>query len=214
MTGMRLYAAAPGRALRQLVADLLFVVWVAGWVWVASTVHDTTLLLAEPGRQTEESASDLAERLRDAGGAISGLPVVGDEAASPFGQAAEASDGIAAAGRAQAESVEDLAFWLGVSVGAIPVLAVAAFYVPVRVRFVRRATAGQRLVDTGEDLDLFALRALAHQPLHVLAKVSGDPAGAWRSRDPVVTRALADLQLRADGLRPPTGRGTAPVGSA
>ncbi len=200
---MRMYAAAPARATRQIIADLLFVLWLVLWVWMAGTVHDTTLLLAGPGRQTEESATALSEKLRDAGSSLDDLPLVGDGIATPFDEAADASDGIAAAGRAQVEAVEDLAFWLGLAVGAIPILVVSAFYLPVRYRFIRRATAGQRFVDAGEDLDLFALRALARQPMHVLAKVSDDPAGAWRRQDPVVTRTLAELELRANGLRPP-----------
>ena len=200
---MRMYAAAPARATRQIVADLLFVLWLVLWVWMAVTVHDTTMLLAGPGRQTEESATSLSEKLRDAGGSLDDLPLVGDGIATPFDEAADASDGIAAAGRAQVEAVEDLAFWLGLAVGAIPILVVAAFYLPLRWRFIRRASAGQRYVDAVEDLDLFALRALARQPMHVLAKISDDPAGAWRRRDPVITRTLAELELRASGLRPP-----------
>lgn len=200
---MRMYAAAPARATRQIVADLLFVLWLVLWVWMAVTVHDTTMLLAGPGRQTEESATALSEKLRDAGGSLDDLPLVGDGISTPFDEAAQASDGIAAAGRAQVEAVEDLAFWLGLAVGAIPILVVAAFYLPLRWRFIRRASAGQRYVDAVEDLDLFALRALARQPMHVLAKVSDDPAGAWRRRDPVITRTLAELELRASGLRPP-----------
>ena len=78
------------------------------------------------------------------------------------------------------------------------------FYLPLRLRFVRRASAGQRFVDAGEDLDLFALRALSNQPLHVLARISPDPAGAWRRQDTGIVRALAELELRSDGLRPPT----------
>ena len=200
---MRIYAATPMRAIRQIVADLLFVLWLVAWVWVANTVHDTTMLLAGPGRQTEESATSLSERLRDAGGSLSDLPVVGDEVAAPFDQAADASDGLAAAGRAQVEAVEDLAFWLGLTAGAVPILVVGGFYLPLRVRFIRRASAGQRFVDADEDLDLFALRALTRQPMHVLAKVSDDPAGEWRRRNLEVTRALAELELRASGLRPP-----------
>ena len=53
------------------------------------------------------------------------------------------------------------------------------------------------------DLDLFALRALARQPMHVLAKVSDDPAGAWRARDREVVTALAALELRDSGLSLP-----------
>lgn len=200
---MRMYAATPVRATRQIVADLLFVLWLLGWVWIAGTVHDATLLLAGPGRQTDEAATSLSDRLRDAGGSLEDLPVVGDEVAAPFDRAADASADLAAAGRSQVEVVEDLAFWLGLSVGAIPILVAAGFYLPPRVRFVRRATAGQRFVDAGEDLDLFALRALAHQPMHVLAEISSDPAGEWRRRDPAVTQALAELELRASGLRPP-----------
>ena len=200
---MRMYAATPARATRQIVGDLLFVLWLVAWVWVAGTVHDTTMLLAEPGRQTEDSATSLSGHLRDAGSALDEVPVVGDEVAAPFGSAADASDGLADAGRASVEAVEKLAFWLSLSVGAIPILVVAAFFAPIRYRFVRQASAGQRFVDAGEDLDLFALRALAHQPMHVLARVSSDPVGQWRRRDPEVTLALAELELRANGLRPP-----------
>ena len=109
MSRMRMYAAAPARATRQIVADLLFVLWLVLWVWMAVTVHDTTMLLAGPGRQTEESATSLSEKLRDAGGSLDDLPLVGDGIATPFDEAADASDGIAAAGRAQVEAVEDLA---------------------------------------------------------------------------------------------------------
>jgi hypothetical protein len=70
------------------------------------------------------------------------------------------------------------------------------------VRFARRATAGRRLVDSAADLDLFALRALAHQPLHRLAAVSDDPARAWRDRDRDVVVRLAALELRDAGLAP------------
>jgi len=36
----------------------------------------------------------------------------------------------------------------------------------------------------------------------VLARVSDDPAGAWRRRDPDVVRRLAALELADAGLRP------------
>ena len=60
-----------------------------------------------------------------------------------------------------------------------------------------------RFVDANEDLDLFALRAMARQPLHVLARISDDPAGAWRRQDRRVVHALATLELKEEGLRPP-----------
>ena len=79
---------------------------------------------------------------------------------------------------------------------------VGAIWGPLRWRFVREATAGARFIDCADDLDLFALRALAHQPMRVLARISDDPAGEWRSRDPEVVRRLAELELADVGLRP------------
>ncbi len=40
--------------------------------------------------------------------------------------------------------------------------------------------------------------------MHVLARVSDDPAGAWRARDQAVVTALAELELRDAGLSMPT----------
>ena len=92
-----LYADIPGRGTFPLVADLLFVLWLVWWVRVGLVVHDGTMALAAPGRQTDESASAMAGQLRDAGGALDDVPLIGDEVATPFDKAAEASDGIAAA---------------------------------------------------------------------------------------------------------------------
>ena len=82
----------------------------------------------------------------------------------------------------------------------IPILVVALYHLPRRVRFVREASAGQRLLDGPADLELFALRALSNQPLHALARVTDDPVGALRRGDAAVVAALARLELRAGGL--------------
>lgn len=197
---MKIYADAPARRARQMAGDLLLVVWVALWVRTALTVREATLSLAEPGRQIAHAGSGLAARLRDAGRTVGDLPLVGDQVRGPFDGAGGAAEQIAAAGHAQVEAVQTLAFWLGLAVGALPVLIAVAVYLPLRWRFVRQATAGRRFVDSTEDLDLFALRALARQPLHRLARISDDPAGAWRRGDAEVVRELAALELRETGL--------------
>ena len=202
---MKLYADSPARRVIQLLVDLLFVAWLVMWVWIGLVVHDGTMALAGPGRQTDESASAMAGQLRDAGGRLDDVPLIGDEVATPFDKAADASDGIAAAGRSSVQAVERLAFVLGLSIALIPILVVTAFYLPGRLRFIREATAGSRFIDSADDLDLFALRALAHQPMRVLAQVSDDPAGDWRRRDPAVVTRLAELELKDMGLRPRRG---------
>jgi hypothetical protein len=200
---MRLYADAPVRRSRQFAADVLFVLWLVGWVWIGHVVQHGTAELAGVGRQTDESATSLSSGLTSASDSLSGLPVVGDGIAAPFDQMSEASQSLAAAGRSQVTAVERLSWILGVSIAAIPVLTVGVLFLPARWRFAREATAAARFVDAAEDLDLFALRALARQPMHVLARVSDDPAGAWRERDPQVVHALATLELRDCGLEPP-----------
>ncbi len=202
---MKVYADTPVRRTSQVVADVLFVLWLVVWVWMGQVVHDATLSLAEPGRQAEAAGSALSESLTDAGDRLRDVPLVGDEVAAPFDGASGAADSLAEAGRSQVEAVERLAFWLAVAITAIPVLVVAAFYLPLRWRFMRRATAGARYIDAAADLDLFALRALARQPMHVLARVSDDPSGAWRARDPEIVRELARIELRSSGLRIPAG---------
>jgi hypothetical protein len=204
MDGMKIYADAPVRRTRQFAADVLFVLWLAGWIWVGHVVQHGTAQLAGVGQQTDESATSLATGLTNAGDSLRDLPVVGGGVATPFDQMSSASQGLAAAGRSQVTAVHRLAWTLGISIATIPILTVAVFFVPVRWRFSREATAGARFIDAAEDLDLFALRALARQPMHVLAKVSDDPAGAWRDRDPQVVNALAALELRDSGLKVPS----------
>ena len=203
---MKLDADGHVRRTRQITGDVLLLVWVVLCLWLAGVVRDATLALATPGREIEAAGGGLAERLRDAGSAVGDIPLVGDEARSPFDGAGRAADQIAAAGTAQVEAVQDLAFWLGIAVAAIPILVMLLVYLPRRWRFVREATAGQRFIDSSADLDLFALRAMAHQPMHRLARISDDPVRAWRDGRPDVVRALALLELGDAGLSAPPAR--------
>ena len=202
---MKFYADTSVRRSLQIAGDLALVAWIWVWVVIAQKVHGATLELATPGRRIDASAGDLASRLRDAGRTVSDIPLVGEGASKPFDGAGDAANGLAQAGQQQAAAVESLAQWLALAVALIPILVLLCFYLPQRIAFVRRATAGQRFLDSGADLDLFALRAMAHQPLHVLARIDPDPAGAWRRGVAEVIDQLAGLELRSAGLRSPAG---------
>lgn len=201
---MKIYADSSARRARQILGDVLLLVWVWVWVTLALTVRDATLTLARPGEQVAQAGAGLADRLREAGAAVGGVPLIGDDVRTPFDEAGGAAEQLAQAGNAHVEAVTDLAFWLSIAVGAIPVLIALAVYLPMRWRFIRHATAGRRFVDSSDYVDLFALRAMSRQPLHRLARISDDPVAAWRQRDPAVLRALAELELRDAGLRSPT----------
>lgn len=201
---MKMYADSPGRRVRQIVTDLLFVVWCGAFVWIGFTVHSMITELEEPSTDASQSADGLAESLRDAGDVVGGIPLVGDDGAKPFDKGADAAEKMARAAEDGSKDLGNLAVALGLYSGLVPLAIVALQYLPRRARFIRDATSGQKYLDAREDLDLFALRALARQPMHVLAKLSNDPAGDWRSGDPVLIERLAELELRDCGLTPPT----------
>lgn len=200
---MRLYSALPARAAVQVAGDLALVVWVWAAIRAAGAVQRATLRLAEPGRRLEDAGRELGSGLQSAADRIGGLPVVGGDVRGPLDQASRATGTIVRAGQDQQIAVSQLATLLAVVVVVVPVLIALALWLPPRVRFVRRAWAAQRFVDADADLDLFALRAMANQPLHVLARITDDPAGAWRRGDAAVISALAATELKAVGLRPP-----------
>ncbi len=196
------YADLSARRSRQVLGDVLALVWVWLWWTLARGVHDATLALTGPGRQLRESGTGLGEGLRSAGERVAGLPLVGDDVASPFQRAGEAADRVAAAGQTQVDAVQTLATWLGVTVFLVPVLLVLVPYLALRFVGVRRAQDVRSVRDAGTGLDLLALRALSTQPLGRLASTVTDPAGAWRRGDPDVVRRLAELELRSVGLAP------------
>ena len=167
------------------------------------TVFKITNALGYPGRKAAEAGDGLAGDLHNMSEPVGKVPVVGDQLRAPLVGAAKAAAKLAEAGRDQAHAVEQLAYLLaGVTIG-LPVFFALLIWLPRRIRFSRRATAARKFIDNAADLDLFALRAMANQPMHKLAKISDDPVAAWREGDSAVIAQLADLELRSTGLRAP-----------
>ncbi|MDQ4007205.1 MAG: hypothetical protein M3211_03800 [Actinomycetota bacterium] len=200
---MKLYADDGARRSRQVAGDLLALVWIVLWVWLGTAVHDAVSALGGVGELVTDSGVSMAGHLGEAGERAAAVPLVGDELRGPFDSAAGAARTLAEAGRAQQETVAQIALLLGLTTALVPVALALVLWLPRRVAFVRRAHGAQRHLDAAEDLDLLALRAMASQPLHRLARVSDDPVGEWRRGDVVVIRRLAALELRDLGLRLP-----------
>ncbi|MFF0269457.1 hypothetical protein [Kribbella sp. NPDC004536] len=200
---MKLYSDVGGQRFRQVLGDLLLVAWIWLCVELGLLVHRMVEALGAPGRMAAEAGDGLAGNLRQLSEPIGKVPAVGDQLRSPIDSAAGAAGKLAQAGRDQVHAVDQLALVLaGVTIG-LPVLFAVLIWVPRRIRFARRARAAQKFIDNAADLDLFALRAMANQPMHKLAKISDDPVTAWRDGDSEVIRALATLELRRTGLKPP-----------
>jgi len=199
---MKFYADSPRRRMAQILGDLVFVAFCAASVWVALQIYDHMMAFQEPSANIGDSGGDLAGSLKDAGDAISGIPLVPDSAGDALKDGAVASQTISEAGTTSADAIPGLARWLAIGLGSMAVLLACSIHLPGRFRFVRDATSGRKYLDGHEDVDLFALRALVRQPLHVLAELSDDPAGDWREGDPELVTKLAFLELRASGLEP------------
>jgi hypothetical protein len=203
---MKLYAESPGRRTRQLLSDVLVLLWTGFWAYAGRQVHDVVEGLRAPADSITSAGRSVGDALTGAGEQAGRIPLVGEQLRDWLTQAAGSGTSLQQAGTSMAETVDQLALGLGLATVLVPVVPVLVVWLYVRVRFVRNATRSQRFIDAGEDLDLFALRAMATQPMRALARVSDDPAGAWRRQDREVIRRLALLELRHQGLRPPRDR--------
>lgn len=200
---MKLYAETAGLRARQLLGDLAVLAWTAAWVAAGLALYRLVERLAVPGARVEQAGTSFAGDVAEIQQKVGRLPVVGGQLQDPFGRLAGVGRTLAEAGVTQQEVVRQLALWLGVVVAAVPVIALLLVWLPRRVTWVREAGAASRLRLDGADLELFAIRAVANRPLRELHRVSPDPAGDLRAGN---FQALADLELRALGLRaPPPG---------
>lgn len=196
-----LYAASYPRRAWQLVGDAAFVLWALASFGVARIVHATISELGELGVALRDSAGRASDEVAIAADRVDSLPLVGPQVAGPLGQAAQALSELAAVGAEQVGTIDALAWWTALALFGGPVAFAAALWLPWRVRFMRRAAATRDLAATGVDLDLFALRALATQPIARLRAISDDPVRAWRTGDAQVVSALAELELADCGVR-------------
>ena len=197
-----MYADRLPTAIRQLLTDILVVIWVYAWIRAGFWIHDLVLKLGVPGQKLQGAGTDLAGNLADAGAKVGRVPLVGDELTAPFNKAAEAARSMADAGQQQQDIVANLAMALALLLVAVPLALVLFGWLPLRLRWMRRAGVASQVRDQPAGRDLLALRALATRPLNQLAKLGPDIAQSWRNGDASALDALAALELKDLGLRP------------
>lgn len=200
------YAQRRGRMLRQLAVDAFMIGWVVLWWFLGRATQRTVDAIATPARTSGNAARQLADQIRQGADQTGQIPGIGGELRKPFDAVAGSLQGVISAADEQVASIERAGLLLGWLVFLIPVLILVVIWLPARVRFFLRARAAQRFLDSDADLDLFALRAMVVQPMHVIAKISDDPVAAWRRGDRGVIDALAAVELRRSGLNPPPVR--------
>ncbi|MFG6445848.1 hypothetical protein ACFXQA_11325 [Microbacterium sp. P07] len=198
---MKLYSDFHLHRTRQIMADVISLIFIAGWIWLGATIHGLLSELASYGQQMEDAGAGFREAMTEAGDALGGVPLIGSGIRSPFDGASGAGSVLEDAGQGQQDLVEQLAVTVGVSVAVLPVLMILALWLVPRIRFARRAGRAKALVRAGAGIDLLALRALTNQKLTTIAKVDADAMGAWRRSDDTVMRRLAAIELESSGVR-------------
>ncbi len=198
---LRPYSAQPRRLALQLASDAFVLLWIYVWYRVGRLVHDTLLSVAGVGYRIETNAGRVSGSLSQAGDSANGVPLVGERLGRPLSDAGAQVGGIASAGRSAGDTLSQLATPLGWAVALGPILLLVALWLPRRWRFARRAGEAAAMSGAFAGEELLALRALANRPLHQLRRVTPDPVQAWRDGDADVVRALAHLELVADGVR-------------
>lgn len=198
---MRIYSDFAARRTRQIIADVAALVAIGLWIWFGVTVFHLVNGLASWGVQMEEAGAGIGGTMTDIGETLGGIPLIGPGIRLPFDGASEAGAALEAAGRDQQEAVLQLATTLGVGIPLLPILTILALWLIPRILFVRRAGRASELVGAGAGLDLLALRALSTQRLGAIVAIDSDALGAWRRGDPEVVRKLAQLELRAAGVK-------------
>ncbi|MCU1447238.1 hypothetical protein [Cryobacterium sp.] len=198
---MQFYSDFAAHRSRQIAVDLFAVAAIAAWVCLGAIVYSLVIDLARFGRQMQSAGSDFSSTMTDIGDQLGGVPLIGGGISAPFEAASGAGESLEAAGRSQQEAVLNLAVGLGWGIAVVPVGTILLFWLVGRLRFTRRAATTRRLIGAGVTVDMLALRALTNQKLSVLATVDADPVAAWRRGDPTVMRSLAQLELKASGVR-------------
>lgn len=198
---MKLYSDFGSHRTRQILADIFALVTIAAWVWLGVTVFQLVGNLADFGKQMEDAGAGFKDTMTQVGSTLGGVPLIGGGIRTPFDGASNAGAALEQAGQSQQVAVSQLATGLGIGIAAVPILTILLLWLVPRIRFVRRAGRARTMVETGAGVDLLALRALATQKISALATIDPEPMAAWRRGDEAVMRRLAQLELRASGVR-------------
>lgn len=199
---MKVYAEVPRFRNRQILQDAAALLWIYVWIRVGLQVKSLVDRLAGPGESIERAGDGFAGTLFDISSKVGEVPGIGNVLQAPFDAAGEAGLVLERAGAAQQDVVHTLALWLGTLLALIPISYVLYKYLPDRLRWVREASAANRIRIDAADLQLFALRAIARQPLYELKRVTADPAAALQNGDyePLAKLELASLGLEVSSL--------------
>jgi hypothetical protein len=188
---MHLWSERPGARIRQIVADIATLTWVAFWISIGISLYAFLAQLAGAGRFITDSGTGLRGIGQQLGGALQGIPLVGEGAADGV------RTGFSAAADPMIRFGVDLERLLIIVAALLGLLLVAAAvvpwlnrYLPWRIAAWRRLNAGARVIRRRRfarsapipepELErILASRALHRLEYDELLEFTPDPFGDW-----------------------------------
>jgi len=207
---MHLWSERPGARIRQIVADIATLTWVAIWISVGVGLYRFLAQLAGAGRFISDSGNGLDGIGVRLAGALQGVPLVGKGAADGIRTGfSAAADPMIRFGGDLERLLIIIAALLGLLLAAAALLPWLNRYLPWRIAAWRRLNAGARVIRRrrfarsapiakAELERILASRALHRLEYDELLEFTPDPFGDW-----VAGRheRLARAELDRVGLR-------------
>jgi hypothetical protein len=207
---MHLWSERPGARIRQIVADIATLTWVAIWISISVGLYRFLAQLAGAGRFISESGDGLNGIGGRLAGALAGVPLVGEGAADGIRTGfSAAADPMIRFGGDLERLLIIIAALLGLLLAAAALVPWLNRYLPWRVAAWRRLNAGARVIRrrrfarsspiAAAELErILASRALHRLEYDELLEFTPDPFGDW-----VAGRheRLARAELDRVGLR-------------
>jgi hypothetical protein len=203
---VKIWSELPGARIKEQVADLATLIWVAFWGSAVWRLFALLSSFAEAGRLVRQGGEGMAERGRELGESLAGLPLVGAQVRDVT------RDAFAGAGRPLADfgtEVEQfiliVAAVLAMLLALVTLVPWLARYIPWRWDRLHRVRAAHRAIRSAPDVPeasverALALRAVTRLEYPELLQFTPDPLGDWsRGRHDRLARA----ELASVGLRP------------
>ena len=207
---MHLWSERPGARIRQIVADIATLTWVAIWISISVGLYRFLAQLAGAGRFISDSGNGLNGIGGRLASALAGVPLVGEGAANGIRTGfSAAADPMIRFGGDLERLLIIIAALLGLLLAAAALVPWLNRYLPWRVAAWRRLNAGARVIRrrrfarsspiAAAELErILASRALHRLEYDELLEFTPDPFGDW-----VAGRheRLARAELDRVGLR-------------
>ena len=209
---MMVWSERRGPRLREMVADAATIVWSGLWAMLGIRIYGGLAELAGAGRLIRDGGIGLRNTGGEVAGAVQGVPLVGENAATRIREAfGSAADPVIAFGSDIERLLLIIAGLLGLMVVLIAVVPWLNRYLPWRLARIERLNAAARAIRPAvvpgapvlesPELDrLLASRALHRLEYAKLLEFTPDPFGDWAAGR---LEGLVQAELESAGLRRP-----------